>query len=105
MTRQPESAEPHRPLHKLVELILSAAAGSINDLAKDLDVKYATLYSWATGRREPTRDNLARLAELADQRADLLRDTAEELRAIAKGEIKPPGPHHHGRSRSRRTKP
>lgn len=84
----------------MIERILGTTTGSIHDLAAEIGVTYATLYAWATGRRKPSRANLLKLAERVDDRADTLRNTAEEMRALAKGEEKPPGPQPaHGRKR------
>lgn len=59
--------------------------GSVATIADSLgdDVSEAALRSWISGRRSPSRENLYRLADLADQRADSLRGIARELRNVA----------------------
>lgn len=62
---------------------LDGAAGSLGEIAADAGVSYDTLYAWKTGRRNPTPENLARLAEALDRRGEELRDLARELREAA----------------------
>lgn len=79
-------------IHGCIERIIALTAGSIEELADEVGVSYATLYGWATDRRSPTTDHLLDLAKIADERADDLRQTAAQLRAIGKGEDEHPGP-------------
>lgn len=60
--------------------LLQGIAGRMEDVAREAGVSYSALYSWATGRRRPGRQNLEKLAKLADQRADELKRLASELR-------------------------
>lgn len=79
-------------VHACIERIIALAAGSIEELAEEAGVSYATLYGWATDRRSPTHEHLLKLAEVADRRSDHLRETAARLRQLGKGEEEQPGP-------------
>jgi transcriptional regulator with XRE-family HTH domain len=54
-------------------------------VADEAGVSYSALYSWATGRRRPSRENLKRLAEVATRRADRLADLAEGIHSRLNG--------------------
>lgn len=60
--------------------LLHGIAGRMEDVAREAGVSYSALYSWATGRRRPGRQNLEKLATLAEQRAEELDTLAAELR-------------------------
>jgi transcriptional regulator with XRE-family HTH domain len=62
---------------------LHAIAPSVREVAEILDVAESTVHSWRSGRRTPSAENLLRIAELADARADALRGVSVELRKIA----------------------
>lgn len=64
---------------ELVGDLLDSIAGRMEDVAQEAGVSYSALYSWATGRRRPGRRNLEKLASLADQRAQTLRELADKL--------------------------
>ena len=64
-----------------IEELLAVTAGRLEDLAEEAGVSYSALYSWATGRRRPSRRNLDRLAELAEDRAERLAELAARLGA------------------------
>lgn len=64
---------------------LHAIAPSVREVADVLGVSESTVTSWRAGRRTPSQDNLYRIADLADRRADELRGVAVELRRIASG--------------------
>lgn len=61
--------------------LLRGIAGRMEDVAREAGVSYSALYSWATGRRRPGRQNIEKLAALAEQRAEELGTLASELRA------------------------
>lgn len=61
--------------------LLDGIAGRMEDVAREAGVSYSALYSWATGRRRPGRQNLERLAQLAEQRCGELEELAAELRS------------------------
>lgn len=73
-------------IHACIERIIALTAGSIEDLAEETGVSYATLYGWATDRRTPTPEHLLDLARIADMRADELRETAAQLRDLGREE-------------------
>lgn len=60
--------------------LLQGIAGRMEDVAREAGVSYSALYSWATGRRRPGRQNLEKLAALAEQRSEELDTLATELR-------------------------
>jgi transcriptional regulator with XRE-family HTH domain len=68
------------PISELVGDLLEGIAGRMEDVAQEAGVSYSALYSWATGRRRPGRDNLEKLASLAEQRAGRLERLADRLR-------------------------
>lgn len=87
-----EECEDLDTIHACIERIIALTAGSIEELATETGVSYATLYGWATDRRTPTTEHLLSLAEIADRRADALRETAALLREIGRREAEHPGP-------------
>ena len=62
---------------------LRRAAGSLEDLADEVGVTYASLKAWADGRRNPSPENLVRLADALDSRSGDLQELAEGLRKAA----------------------
>ncbi|WP_420816088.1 helix-turn-helix domain-containing protein [Longimicrobium terrae] len=56
----------------------------MRQLAEDAGLSYGVLRSWAMGRRTPTAENLSRMAEGFDHRAERLQRIAGELRDAAK---------------------
>lgn len=79
-------------IHECIEEIVALAAGSIERLADEVGVTYATLYGWATDRRRPSAEHLLELARVTDERSDALREAAARLRKLGKGEDEHPGP-------------
>ena len=75
----------------LIDELLDTTAGRMEDVAREAGVSYSALYSWATGRRRPSRANLKRLARLATRRADRLSRLAEGLHRRTRGEEPEPG--------------
>ena len=69
----------------LINEVLDTTAGRIEDVAEEAGVSYSALYSWATGRRTPNPENLARLASVAARRADRLTDLAHGIRQRVNG--------------------
>ncbi|MDX1674292.1 MAG: helix-turn-helix transcriptional regulator [Longimicrobiales bacterium] len=68
-----------RDIAKLVEGLLDCTAGRLEDVAREAGVSYSALYSWATGRRRPSEENLKRLAAVAERRAERLSRLARHL--------------------------
>lgn len=71
--------------------LLHGIAGRMEDVAREAGVSYSALYSWATGRRRPGRQNLEKLATLAKQRSEELDTVAAELRKRLEGSDDPAG--------------
>ena len=67
-------------ISEVVGDLLQGIAGRMEDVAQEAGVSYSALYSWATGRRRPGRQNLEKLAKLAQQRSRELEEVASELR-------------------------
>lgn len=67
-------------ISEVVGDLLQGIAGRMEDVAQEAGVSYSALYSWATGRRRPGRQNLEKLASLAEQRSEELDTLATELR-------------------------
>jgi transcriptional regulator with XRE-family HTH domain len=72
-------------LQRLIEEGVSAGAGTVEDLARETGVAYATLHAWTSGRRRPSRPNLLRLANVLDQRSERLALVASALRRRLEG--------------------
>ena len=64
---------------RLIDELLDTTAGRLEDVADQAGVSYSALYSWATGRRRPSRENVKRLSELAAERAERLADLSDAL--------------------------
>lgn len=69
----------------LVKRALKAGTFSMRHLAEEGGISYGVLRAWASGRRTPEPDNLHRLANGLEARADRLRGLAKELRDAAGG--------------------
>ncbi len=72
--------EQEQELRRLIERGVSAGAGTVEDLARETGVAYATLHAWTSGRRRPSRPNLLRLAAVLDRRSERLAAVASALR-------------------------
>jgi transcriptional regulator with XRE-family HTH domain len=68
----------------LVQRVLRDGPFSMRQLADDAGVNYDVLRGWAIGRRTPTAENLSRMADGFEQRAQQLRQIADELREAAR---------------------
>ena len=62
---------------------LHTVSPGVKHIASELDVSESTVTAWRAGRRTPSRENLRKIASLADEQADSLRGVAVELRRIA----------------------
>ena len=67
----------------LVQRVLRDGPFSMRQLADDAGLNYDVLRGWAIGRRTPTAENLSRMADGFEQRAQHLLRIAEELRKTA----------------------
>jgi transcriptional regulator with XRE-family HTH domain len=66
----------------IAQRALEALSPELRTLADEMDVSYATVLAWKTGKRTPGPDNLRKLAAAADRQADGLRGLAVELRRV-----------------------
>ena len=64
----------------MIQSILEAAPLTIDSLAKEAGVSRGTLYLWMNGKRNPTPENLAALADALERRGGELKELAEQLR-------------------------
>ena len=74
-------------VREMVKRILDAAPLSVDGLADAAGVSRHTLYAWAAGRRNPSPENLQKLADALDARGEDLHGLADELRKEAAGEL------------------
>lgn len=72
------------PLASLVERALRDGPFSMRQLADDASLKYDVLRAWAIGRRNPSSENLIKIAEGFERRAELLTQLGIELRRAAR---------------------
>ena len=64
----------------MIQRALDGATASLEEIAEAAGVTYNTLYGWKTGRRNPTRANILRLADALEGRSAELAELARELR-------------------------
>lgn len=69
---------------KMIQRILDKAPLSIDGLADEAGISRHTLHAWASGRRNPTPENIAALADALERRGGELVKLAEQLREEAK---------------------
>lgn len=70
-------------LRQMIDDALDRAAASLEDIAAESGISYDTLYAWRHGRRNPSPENLARLADALEKRNDELARLVRELRRAA----------------------
>lgn len=64
----------------MIDRAARIAAGNLEELAAEVGVSYASLKAWIDGRRNPTPDNLRKLADVFARRGGELQQLAEDLR-------------------------
>lgn len=67
----------------MVQRVLREGPFSMRQLAEDAGLSYGVLRAWAMGRRTPTPENLSRIAEGFERRAERLHAIITELRQAA----------------------
>ena len=67
----------------LVQRVLREGPFSMRQLAEDASLSYGVLRAWAMGRRTPTPENLSRIADGFERRAERLHAIITELRGAA----------------------
>lgn len=70
-------------VRRMIEKVLERATASLEEIAEEAGVTYNTLYGWKAGRRNPTPENLAKLADALERRSTELAELAEKLRQEA----------------------
>ncbi len=64
---------------EVIARVLEAATFSIESLARETGISSATLYSWQSGRRNPSTGSLNKLAIALRRRGGELEKLADEL--------------------------
>lgn len=64
---------------KTIEQALSAVTPSLRDVAEWVDAPYGTVRAWRLGTRNPSPEQVARLARALRRQSALLIKTAEKL--------------------------
>ena len=67
-------------VREMIRSVLEAAPLTIDGLAKEAGISRATLYAWMNGKRNPTSENLAALADALERRGGELQGLAKQLR-------------------------
>lgn len=70
----------------MIDRALDGATVSLEDIAAAAGISYNTLHAWRTGRRNPSRDNLLKLADAIEHRGGELQSLAAGIRAAADDE-------------------
>ena len=71
---------PEKDVQAVIAQALRVTLGNLKELADEVGVSYASIRSWADGRRNPTPENLAALANALERRGGELRELAKQLR-------------------------
>jgi len=80
--RSPELPQ-HSRMQKMMEQVFNRAVPNVDAFAEEVGVSRATLYAWRNGKRNPTPENLAKLADAIERRGGELQALADELRKAA----------------------
>ena len=67
----------------MIAQAVQGAAGSMEELAAETGVTYASLKAWVDGRRNPSPANLVKLADALERRGGEVVKLAEALRKEA----------------------
>lgn len=67
----------------LAKQTMEALTPEMQEMADDLGVSYSSMKFWKTGDRTPSPENMRKLADLADEKADQLLTLAGRLRNAA----------------------
>lgn len=68
----------------VVQRVLRDGPFSMRQLAEDAGLSYGVLRAWAMGRRTPTPENLSRIADGFERRAERIHAIVTELRRAAR---------------------
>lgn len=67
----------------LAKRVVEALTPELRSLADDVGVSYASVKYWKTGERTPAPENLSKLADIAEGRAEELLALTARLRRVA----------------------
>ena len=67
----------------LIQKALKEGPFSMRQLAEGEGMSYGTLRGWASGNRHPEPDNIRKIADGFEHRAEMLKELAEQLRRAA----------------------
>lgn len=67
----------------VVRKVLDRATSSAGDLADETGVSRDSLFAWAASRRNPSPDNLERLAAVVEEQGRDLVELADRLRELS----------------------
>ena len=68
------------PVREMIERALDIATANLQEIADAAGISYDTLWAWKTGRRNPSPQNLAALADTLERRGVDLAESARQLR-------------------------
>jgi transcriptional regulator with XRE-family HTH domain len=71
-------------LRRMIDRALDSATADLQKIADDAGISYDTLWAWKTGRRNPSAENLRKLALAIERRGTELAKLAGELERAAK---------------------
>jgi len=69
---------------KMISNALDRVTASLEEIAEAAGVTYDTLYAWNVGRRNPSSENVLRLADALERRGGELGELAEKPRKEAR---------------------
>jgi transcriptional regulator with XRE-family HTH domain len=72
---------------EMIQKALKEGTFSLRDVAESIGGSYGTVREWSRGARTPTAENVGRLADAFDRRADLLRELAGRMRGAATSDM------------------
>ena len=67
----------------IVQKALKEGTFGMRQLAEAEGMSYGTIRAWAMGRRAPEPDNIRKIADGFEHRAEMLKELAEQLRRAA----------------------
>jgi transcriptional regulator with XRE-family HTH domain len=67
----------------IVQRVLRLLTRTVSDVGDAVGASYDAARSWRQGRRSPSAEHLERLADLAEEDGEELRDLASDLRDAA----------------------
>lgn len=74
---------PSEEVRAMLDKALRIVMGNLQEVADEAGVSYSTLRAWADGRRNPSPDNLRKVAAVLERRGGELQAIAHGLREEA----------------------